>query len=338
MSIIIPCYNAGAYIKETIESITRQTYTNIEVIVIDDGSTDNSLEQIQEVTDKRLHIMHQKNLGPGAALNSGLQLSKGEYIKFFDADDIMCMEHIEIQMRTLNGRKDAIASSEWYSFFQNNISTSVYATETVWENLQPIEWLRKSLSQQYDMMAAWLWLIPRELLLQAGGWDERLYLNNDFEFSVRLLLHAKEILFARGAKVYYRAGRRKGSVSGSETKHAYEAAILATELACNYLLNADSSDVMRKLCANRYQEWCFRVYPRYPDILKFLEDKVAFYGGSDREMEGGKLFQKMSKWFGWKAAKRIKIFFYKIGYLKIFETVSKNKRPNNQIQKSKVYR
>jgi len=322
VSIIVPCYNAGAYIGTTLKSIINQTYTNIEIVVVDDGSTDDSINRIQEIGDKRIHIIHQPNGGQGAASNTGFQLSKGEYIKFFDADDIMCQEHIELQVRKINGRKNVIASSEWYRFFNDNLSTAVYATETVWKDLKPLEWLKKSLSQQYDMMAAWLWLIPRELLLKAGGWDERLSLNNDFEFSVRLLLHADEVVFTRGAKVYYRSGR-KDALSWSNSKHAFEAAILSTELACNYLLAAESSDQTKSICADRYQEWCFRIYPRYPEIVRFLESKVALYGGSNRQMEGGKLFEKMSDLIGWKMAKRIKFFFYKIGYVHLFESFSK---------------
>jgi glycosyltransferase involved in cell wall biosynthesis len=322
VSIIIPCYNAGAYIGDTLRSIIDQTYQNIEIIVIDDGSTDDSVERIQEINDKRIHILHQPNRGQGAASNTGFQLSRGEYIKFFDADDIMCQEHVELQVRKLNGRKDAIASSEWYRFFNDDLSTAVYATETVWQDLKPMDWLKRSLTQQYDMMAAWLWLIPRELLQQAGGWDERLSLNNDFEFSVRLLLRCNEVLFTRGAKVYYRSGR-KDALSWSNSKHAFEAAILSTELACSYLLAAENSALIRSICADRYQEWCFRIYPKHPEILKFLEEKVASYGGSAREMEGGRLFHRMSRLVGWKMAKRVKFFFYKIGYMRLFESFMK---------------
>ncbi len=319
VSIIIPCFNAGAYIRETILSITQQTYQNLEIIVIDDGSTDNSMEEISAIDDKRIRVWHQVNSGQCAALNTGIQLSKGDYIKFFDADDLMCQEHIELQVLKINGRKNVIASSEWYRFFNNDLSTAVYASESVWQDLKPLEWLKRSLSQQYDMMAAWLWLIPRELLDKAGHWDERLSLNNDFEFSVRLLLHAEEVAFTRGAKVYYRSGRNT-ALSWSNSKHAYEAAILSTELACGYLLAAEDSPEMQALCADRYQEWCFRIYPRFPDIVKFLEEKVESHGGSRRQMEGGKLFQKMESLLGWKAAKRVKFFFYKIGYLRLFES------------------
>lgn len=335
VSIIIPCYNAGAYIGQTLRSVINQTYTNIEIVIIDDGSTDDSLERIGEIEDNRIVLIKQANKGQGAASNVGVAMSKGEYIKFFDADDLMCREHIELQVKKIAGRKDVVVSSEWYRFFNDDIATSVYATETVWKDLKPMEWLKKSLSQQYDMMAAWLWLIPRELLQNAGGWDERLSLNNDFEFSVRLLLHAKEVLFTRGAKVYYRSGRNS-ALSWSNSKAAYEAAILSTELACSYLIKAEASPEIYKICADRYQEWCFRIYPRFPDVLQLLEARVAQYGGSTRQMEGGRLFQKMSDIIGWKKAKRIKFFFYKIGYVRLFESFIKIFRRNTNYHQELV--
>ncbi len=322
VSIIIPCYNAGAYIQQTLESVLCQTYTHLEIIVIDDGSTDDSIERVTAFSDPRIRLLHQANKGQGAASNRGLHESRGAYIKFFDADDIMCQEHIELQVQKINGRNDVIVSSEWYRFFNNDMTTAVYATETVWQDMQPLEWLKRSLSQQYDMMAAWLWLIPRSLLMKTGGWDERLSLNNDFEFSVRLLLQAREVLFARGARIYYRSGRNS-ALSWSNTQEAYQAAILSTELACDYLLAAENSPLVRSICADRYQEWCFRIYPRFPDIMQLLEEKVAFYGGSKRQMEGGRVFQKMSDLVGWKKAKRIKFFFYKIGYVRLFESFIK---------------
>lgn len=322
VSIIIPCYNAGAYISDTLRSVVEQTYTNLEIIVVDDGSSDDSLEQIRAINDDRIRVHSQPNGGQGAASNKGLQLAKGEYIKFFDADDIMCQEHIELQVRKLNGRKDAMASCEWYRFFDNDLATTVFATETVWQDLKPLDWLKKSLTQQYDMMAAWLWLIPREILEKTGGWDERLTLNNDFEFSVRLLLHCKDVFFTPGAKVYYRSGRKE-ALSWSNSRQAFEAAILSTELACGYLMAAEDSPLIRSICADRYQEWCFRIYPKYPELMECLEQKIAEFGGSKREMDGGKLFLHLSRMFGWKAAKRIKFFIYRLGYMRVFQSFMK---------------
>lgn len=89
ISVIIPCYNASKYITDTIYSILKQQGVTIEIIIIDDGSTDHSAQLIKEITDHRISYHFQENQGVSAARNKGFSYSKGEYIIFFDADDIM---------------------------------------------------------------------------------------------------------------------------------------------------------------------------------------------------------------------------------------------------------
>ena len=89
VSIIIPVYNVELYVKESIESVLKQTYKNIEIIIVDDGSTDNSLKVCKEVldTDKRIKVIHQENQGVVKARNKGIELANGDYIMFVDSDD-----------------------------------------------------------------------------------------------------------------------------------------------------------------------------------------------------------------------------------------------------------
>jgi glycosyltransferase involved in cell wall biosynthesis len=311
-SIIVPVFNSQRYIENTLHSLFKQTYKNIEIICINDGSTDDSLAILEKYQDK-IVIINQTNKGQCAASNNGLKHATGDYIKFFDADDLMNPEHIELQVKCLNGRTDAIASCEWGRFYDNNPNSAVFNPEAVWKDLLPLEWLKTSLSQKADMMGAWLWLIPRQVLEKSGGWDERLSLNNDFEFSTRLLLAAKEVLFTPGAKLYYRSGLTD-NLANTSGKLSYEAALLSTQLGCQYLLEAENSEQMRLLCANRYQEWAYRIYPQYPDILKKIEMEIKRLGGSAKNMDGGKVFKLLSSIMGWKLAKRFQALTYKVGY------------------------
>lgn len=95
VSIIIPCYNAAQFIAETLNSVCRQTYTNLEIIVIDDGSTDNSAAIIAQCKYPLLHYYYQNNAGVSAARNNGLALAKGDVVVFFDADDLMTPRFVE---------------------------------------------------------------------------------------------------------------------------------------------------------------------------------------------------------------------------------------------------
>ena len=92
-SIIIPCYNAGAWIRNTIESILNQTYADFEIIAVDDGSQDDTLVQLLSISDPRLIVHHKENGGVSSARNMGLKKAKGKWVTFIDADDTVepCM-------------------------------------------------------------------------------------------------------------------------------------------------------------------------------------------------------------------------------------------------------
>jgi len=97
VSVIIPCYNGEAYVRESIQSALDQSAATFEVIVIDDGSTDGSLEVIKSFGEK-IRWESGPNRGGGAARNRGLELARGEWIKFHDADDVLLPECVANQM------------------------------------------------------------------------------------------------------------------------------------------------------------------------------------------------------------------------------------------------
>jgi glycosyltransferase involved in cell wall biosynthesis len=101
ISIIIPAYNAAAFIDETIQSIFRQTYPNWEMIIINDGSTDRTGEIISRIKDHRVRYINQSNAGVAAARNKGLAVAKGEFVVFFDADDLMSEDFLATRVNAL---------------------------------------------------------------------------------------------------------------------------------------------------------------------------------------------------------------------------------------------
>src|SRR2546426_4397762 len=88
VSVIIPTYNRGGIICETIESVLQQTYENVEVVVIDDGSSDDTQDKLKQYAD-RLRVAYQQNSGPAAARNRGIEISRGGIVAFQDSDDIL---------------------------------------------------------------------------------------------------------------------------------------------------------------------------------------------------------------------------------------------------------
>ena len=96
VSVIIPVFNVEKYINECVDSVINQTLTDIEIICVNDGSTDNSLNLLKQIPDPRIKIISQENKGLAAARNEGMKHAKGEYITFLDADDF----HSLLSMRS----------------------------------------------------------------------------------------------------------------------------------------------------------------------------------------------------------------------------------------------
>jgi glycosyltransferase involved in cell wall biosynthesis len=101
VSVVIPVFNQAAYVSHAVESILSQTYHDLEIIVVDDGSTDDSAAKVQSLDDPRLQFVQQENRGPSAALNTGLRLSKGAYVAILGGDDVADPRRIELQVEGL---------------------------------------------------------------------------------------------------------------------------------------------------------------------------------------------------------------------------------------------
>ena len=96
VSVILPVYNSKDYIRKAIESVLNQSFTDFELIIVNDGSTDDTLSIINSFTDNRIILINQDNLGPGAARNNALKIVKGDYVMFLDADDFFTPDALEV--------------------------------------------------------------------------------------------------------------------------------------------------------------------------------------------------------------------------------------------------
>ncbi|AVH49942.1 glycosyltransferase family 2 protein [Acinetobacter sp. SWBY1] len=106
-SVVIPLYNKEKYIGRAVESVLAQTYQDFELIVVDDGSTDASVSQINSIFDPRLRIIQQKNQGEGPARNAGIQVANREWIAFLDADDAWLPDHLDELSNIINKHPNA---------------------------------------------------------------------------------------------------------------------------------------------------------------------------------------------------------------------------------------
>lgn len=115
ISVIIPAYNAMAYLPETLESVFKQTFLDFEILIINDGSSDNIVEWASQIQDSRVRLISQKNQGLSGARNTGIWSSKGEYLAFLDADDIWEANKLEKQVEYLEKNLNIGLVSSWVS-------------------------------------------------------------------------------------------------------------------------------------------------------------------------------------------------------------------------------
>jgi glycosyltransferase involved in cell wall biosynthesis len=306
----MPAYNAGKYIMETINSIVNQSYEQWELIIVNDGSTDHTAQELEKANDHRIKIYHQGNKGQCTAANFAFQQSKGSIIKFMDADDLISPDFIEAQVKLLEGKDDIVISAAWGRFYNDDLSTFKLSTEAVWCNLPGHEWLVRSWKGASSMMQCALWLIPRKILEKSGLWDETLSLINDFDFFTRVLLNSKEVLFEQHAVLYYRSGI-SGSLSDTKSVKSIESAFKSIDQATKNLFKVRMDKEARLSCANTWQQLIYMVYPQHKSIIAEAEKRVKYFGGSDLPYTSGGWSGFLLKIFNWKVVKHLKLILKK---------------------------
>lgn len=188
VSIIIPAYNAARYIPRALRSVLSQTYPHLEVVVVDDGSTDDTADVVRGIGDDRVRYLYQANTGQGAARNHGIRASRGEYLAFLDADDIYLPQKAERQVELLSCQDHYSVVYCNMLHFDSQRPWVGYKKRTAYRsgNLLP-ELLRTSLINLNTVM------MTRKVLAQVGGFAERgRYYSEDWDLWLRLTLAGVE--------------------------------------------------------------------------------------------------------------------------------------------------
>lgn len=272
VSILVPLYNAEPYIVETLDSCINQTYRNIEVIVVDDGSKDKSLQVAKNYAQKhpQVNVYTQDNSGACRARNFAFEKSSGEYVMYLDADDKLSPNKIERQICDLREQSNTIVSfCEWGKWINGlyipEKDHSIYKNYSV--ALELIETLLNG-----KMLQTSCWLVPRALIEKAGPWNECLLINQDGEFFLRVLANADRAIYTANCKVLYRYDNlgsitrsKKGKSKGYSLYNSYS---LMTE----YL---DSKGILTPKCkyglAQGFMSVAY-IYIDYPDIVRMAKE------------------------------------------------------------------
>jgi glycosyltransferase involved in cell wall biosynthesis len=305
VSILIPCYNAEKYIGETLESALRQTWPAIEVIVVDDGSDDASVAEIDRFKTAGVRLIRQGHKGAGAARNLAYCGSVGKFIQFLDADDLIDSCKIERQMARIVDHPQSVASAEWGRFHSSPNETR-FDPEPVWRDLDPLDWLALSRRDGLGMLLPALWLVPRKIADVAGRWDETLSLGDDGEYFTRILLAAQSVLFCPGARCHYRSFL-PGSLSARKSLSAWASQFRVTELCESRVRAREDSERVRRGFALSWQHLAHSCYPYDAGLAECALARARAIHPVAVRPTGGPVFAAVSLIVGWRAARRLQV-------------------------------
>lgn len=308
VSILIPLYNTEKNIVETLESCIHQTYKNIEVIVVDDGSKDNSLKVAKDyaLTHPQIKVIAQQNGGGCKARNTAFANSTGDYIVYLDADDIISEDKIESQVNLLKDEPDTtIATCKWDRFYEE-IFDAKFPHRSVYKNYNSgIELVEDLLNG--DMFGVTCYMTPRRLIEAAGSWDEKILVNQDGEFFFRVLLNAKRVVYSDKGALFYRSSNLNSTSRKKPTKKRGYSLFYSYTLELDYARRQGVlTDRMRLGLARFMMSIAYQYYSSTELVNDVRTTIASFYNHRLPVSIGGKGFRNGCKLIGFWNMIRIK--------------------------------
>jgi glycosyltransferase involved in cell wall biosynthesis len=202
VSVIIPCYNRAGIIAETISNMLNQDLKPYEIIVVDDGSTDNSVDIISSFGDQ-VRLIRQSNYGPGAARNAGLRVATGDYIQFMDSDDLVSLDKLRIQAVKLEETGADLVYGPWVKAWITSgrirPENVVLQQKALPVSRSPLLWFLTEWSMVFQQC-----LVRKTMLDKTGIFNESMRFYEDGELFVRLLLSGAKIIHEELSLTFYR--------------------------------------------------------------------------------------------------------------------------------------
>lgn len=326
VSILIPVYNAEPWLAQTLACATGQTWPRKEIIVVDDGSTDDSLQIARQHAstseEANVKVICQDNQGGCAARNRALRAARGAYVQYLDADDLMDRNKIEVQMRRLAAKPPGtVASCTWERFHGDPDAPApkdlffrdrlIYADRD-----EGMDWAIDSVSD-VGMFPLHAWLVPRAVAEAAGLWSESLLINQDGEYFNRVALASAGLAFCEDARVYYRSGLET-SVSQQRSADVLISKHHSIELITDQILRQEDSERTRRACAYAFRAFAYEAYPEVPQhVQQALQQAKQLGGAPGFRPEGSDLYQYVHGLVGWKVAKRFRRWYYRLWHNRI---------------------
>jgi glycosyltransferase involved in cell wall biosynthesis len=274
VSVIIPLYNCENYIEATIDSVLQQTWSNIEILIVDDGSTDHSLAIAKKIVSDKIKVFEQVNKGASAARNLGLMHAKGDYIQYLDADDLLSPDKIEKQLIALAGTKDQIAVCPTIYFFnwENHLEKKPEARELtyLYTTTSTLNFLLNlyGVNGNGSMITIHAWLTPKTIINAIGSWNEEISVDDDGEYFCRVVLSAAKIIFTDNVYSYYRKYKNGNNLANRKTLSAIESTYYALTLKEKHLLEHNADPTIKQTFANAYYKLAVDCFPKYKTLSR----------------------------------------------------------------------
>jgi hypothetical protein len=305
VSILIPAYNADKWIRQTIESALKQTWDSKEIIIVDDGSEDQTLDIAKTFESRYVKIVSQINSGASSARNRAFALSKGAFIQWLDADDLLAADKISVQMNAANKEKsNLILYSAPHGVFYHRYNKAKFRPDSLWQDLSPVEWLITNCLENLWMNPA-AWLVNRAIAEKAGPWNEQLSMDDDGEYFARVVATSERVKFVGESRCYYRQSSFR-QVSRAMSEKALGSLFLSATLRIRSLLFLEDSERTRKASLALLETSLPHFYPENLDLLQKIADLAKELGGELTPPKIGLLSGLLQNLCGAKSARKLR--------------------------------
>ncbi|MBD1921808.1 glycosyltransferase [Microcoleus sp. FACHB-831] len=260
ISTIIPAYNSEKTIRETIESVINQSFSDLEIIVINDGSQDSTLEIVSCISEPRLKVFSYANAGVSASRNRGFSHATGEYISFLDADDIWTPDKLEAQLKALQENPQAGVAYSWTNWIDESgrflrPGLHIARTGDVYKNLLVKDFIESGSNP----------LIRRQALVEVGGFDESLMNTADWDMWLRLAARYNFVAVP-SPQILYRVA--PSSMSSNVWRIEDESLKIIEKAFASG--NESLQPLKREILANRYKYLTFKTLDGIPERRRGL--------------------------------------------------------------------
>lgn len=230
ISVIMPCYNASRYLRSAVNSVMEQSHVNVELIVVDDGSTDDSLtllEQLSEEHAGRIRVLQQPNQGPYPARNRGLRHARGEFVAFLDADDFWEEECLEKLLKAMDRNGAELAYCGWQNIGEGGPGKRPHVPPDYENGDTAALFLRNC---PWPIHAC---LLHRDLAERVGGFSERYGTSLDYDFWLRISALTHNFVLVPEVLAYYR-WHGTGQISSNRWRQVVDAWLVRREFVANH--------------------------------------------------------------------------------------------------------